>query len=227
MAHIKCNFNLFILLLISACFVSCNHNKPSKYGVRFENKKTQSQKSQFVRFLDELNFGDFEHADKRGKISHLDDCLYISNDKLLLPDTITGVFKIKNIIEKKNNYQNVKNKIVKKNIFFIDLEFCDSLIKHPQNIRLISVPNSSANIGKTINIGDKYELVLYSFFKHDCCTSLYEGNYITSISNHHYFLSFAFTNIWIVSVNFCSYNFFESPNLDGLYYIPLEKVKHK
>ena len=92
---------------------------------------------------------------------------------VLMPDSLVGIFKIKKIIEKKNNYQKIENKLIKRSIYFIDLE-CVNIYNDtcPDFIRLLSIKPldkiSNKKLRK-IKIGEEYQMKIFSFFKADCC----------------------------------------------------------
>lgn len=210
----------FLLLFILYFFPSFSY---SQYGIVFNDslgKPFKNQKKHLLSFLTEQMF--FKYQDKRGKIA-LDITLTEREDEAYLPDSIHGIFKINNIIEKKDNFVKKGNKLAKQTIFLIDIENIDTMEKYPQYIRLISVEidNGVENKQKKIEIGQEYEMTIYSFFEKDCCRPIEEdGNiiYLTRKPNEQ-MTSIFFEDIWVVFIDISSYNMFETPNIKGLYYI--------
>lgn len=216
-----------VLLLISLffcfhmLFAQQNEEGKIKYCFQthysFEKKVTAEQ--QLLRILDEFYI--FPTVDKRAKIRLLGnmECLQCDSDKNDIQDSILGVFKIKKIVRKKNNYSKAMGKLIKQSIFLIDVENIDSTEEYPQYIRLLSVDRADGK-GKKIKVGQDYEMTIYSFFKKDCCRpTIRNGETIYRIRQPNQSVEcFFFDNIWVVHMDISGYNLFETPNLIGLHY---------
>lgn len=98
-------------------------NDKCKYGIRYYYFNGQhvvkNQRKQLLQYLSIVNNDtSLKAIDKRGKIK-IPDYNFYKNEKdkisynITIPDSLVGIFKIKNIIEKKNNYQKIGNKLVK------------------------------------------------------------------------------------------------------------------
>ena len=232
--------NKKFLLLICLFIIIPNHlyqqNDKCKYGIRnydFTKKHNpRNQKRQLSNYLDYVNNDKtLKNIDKFGKIkTHRDDVNELigvgNNDYfVLMPDSLVGIFKIKKIIEKKNNYQKIENKLIKRSIYFIDLE-CVNIYNDtcPDFIRLLSIKPldkiSNKKLRK-IKIGEEYQMKIFSFFKADCCIMMNENGEIITIVRHtnSFRTSYLIYDIWVPYIDIGSYNLFETKNLKGLYYI--------
>jgi hypothetical protein len=175
-------------------------------------------------FLENTEKYPLQFFDKRGKFKKFSDDIFNleSTNRFLLPDSITGIFKVARITERQGNYYLKEGEIADRIVHFIDIESTstnDTIC--PMYMRLISVDNPETN-GEKIKIGESYKMKIYSFFKEDCCMSKNEnGEIIYSIrppdNGAH---SFLFEDMWMIDMDLGNYNFFETPNLKGLYYLP-------
>jgi hypothetical protein len=141
----------------------------------------------------------------------------------LLPDSIEGIFTITNIQEKKNNYTIKKNRLVEISIYCIDV-VCQDNQYAPPYMRILSIERHNHK-GKKIKIGDQLKMTIFSFFQQDKL-SPYEknGELIYRIPSLHSLSCFLFENIWVVNFPLGYRNYFETPNLQGLYYVPREFI---
>ena len=148
---------------------------------------------------------------------------------IVIPDSLVGIFEIKEIIEKKDNYQKIGNKLVKRKIYYIALE-CIEIYNDtcPRFIRLISIEPLDKKLSKKnekIQIGNKYKMKIYSIFSNDRCKYIDSNNEIIFIVGDPYFLRspYMIYDIWVPNnIDILCYNLFETPNLKGLYYYELE-----
>ncbi len=194
-----------------------------KYGIVFQKpsgKNYANQKKQLLLFLSNLK--DIEYIDKRAKFAFFDNEIMKRQGNLVYstPDTISSIFKIDRITKKKNNYQQKGNKLVKRNVYLIDVLNVDSIIQNPQFIQLFSVETSDTK-GKKLKVGKQYEMTIYSYFKDDCCSPIEEDSqliYRIRKPGEH-LCSVLFENIWVVNVDLVSFNLFGTNNLNGLYYV--------
>lgn len=221
---------LFIILFIYSLYFSFSQPysisfKKSKYGIVFKNgeHKYLNQRKHFLKFLEEIT--NVPRQDKLGKFAQIDSHKFDIDSKKNLPDSLISFFKINKIIIKRNNYQNIKGKLKKQTIYLIDIECVNNdSIDCPQYIRLISVNTKTLNKKNKIKVGEIYKMKIYSYFKKDIFSSFeYNGEIVNDMRGPgSYFYSIIYLNIWIAYIDFNSYNWFESSNLKGLYYIPPE-----
>jgi len=224
--------------------------KYPKYGIRLKVKnqfglpRLLSRKEKLFLYID--RFVDTNFVDKREKIrldsyysssnynssyilnKHFKDSLVetgISSDvyeKLFLPDSIQGLFKVVKITEKKDNYLiKPKKKFEKTTIYLIDLK-CVSGNYCPDNIRLISVKADNSKEGTVILENSTYYMTIYSFFYNDPRYSFVNNEVFETISHHfnRNTVSLLFSNIWVVDLNIHYYKLFETNNLSGIYFVP-------
>ncbi|MDD2344765.1 MAG: hypothetical protein PHY85_01310 [Bacteroidales bacterium] len=148
-----------------------------------------------------------------------------------IPISIDSSFvlcKIIQITKKNDNYVLKKNRLIRKPVFLIDF-ICynaDSLIIS-SNMRIISFSNDTAKIqGAKIIKDHVYKLFLISHFATDCCKTLVDNKIVEIVKGPATMHCVILNHIWIVNLDL-NYNWYKTPNLDGLYYIPPEKAKHK
>ncbi|MDL2230803.1 hypothetical protein LJB75_00105 [Bacteroidales bacterium OttesenSCG-928-L19] len=215
-------FFLFIALSFALpTSIYCQSQK-TKYGVVFYDwTKTpyKNQKEKMISYLN--NKDDLIYQDKRGKIA-ISDTLKERRDDVasILPDSIHSVFRISNILKKKNNFSKQEGRLTKKIIYLIDIENIDSIEKYPQYLRLLSIDKRCRG-KKKIKVGQQYEMTIFSFFERDCCRPIEKDGQITYLirkPNEH-LISVLYEDIWVVYIDISSYNLFETPNLKGLYYV--------
>ena len=218
-----------IIMFFSIFFHLCAQEKlGSKYGiivVDLQGKPMYKSEKKMLKYslkFDHSLSGFF--MDKREKFWVADSTRLYSDSYLpILPDSIIGRFKIIKIIEKKDNYQLVKNKLKQKSIFLIDIESID-MDTIPQFIRIISVDFPVNNLKESpmeeIKEGQQYQMCLYSFFEYDRWPKYPSDGVIMMRQPNQGVSSILFNNIWVVKIDISSWNFFETSNLKGLYYLP-------
>ena len=216
--------NTILLLFQLFLMIPCAFNQ---YGIVFTHQGIpyKNQKEHFLYFLEHINHDDYPIQDKLGKISFgKEKKIEKQGDGVLyIEDSIKSVFKIISIEKKRNNYQSVKNKLVRRTIYLIDIEcVSDKKEQCPQYIRLLSVDTSYTKKRSKIKVGRTYKMTIHSFFSYDfLCKKDQEGNFIYTVRAPKTFSeSFLYENIWVAYIDFISYNWFETPNLKGLYYFP-------
>ncbi|HQM77812.1 MAG TPA: hypothetical protein PLA78_01455 [Bacteroidales bacterium] len=232
--------NIFLLIILIGIFPKnlFQQNNECKYGIRYYYFNGQhvvkNQRKQLLQYLSFVNNDtSLKAIDKHGKLKISDYNFYdLEKDKIsyniTLPDSLVGIFKIKNIIEKKNNYQKIENKLIKRTIYFIDLE-CINIYNDtcPDFIRLLSIKPldkiSNKKLRK-IKIGEEYQMKIFAFFSNDCCKYIDSNNEVIFIARDPYFLHYSFLiyDIWVPYIDIGSYNLFETKNLKGLYYSGFE-----
>ena len=232
--------NIFLLIILIGIFPKnlFQQNNECKYGIRYYYFNGQhivkNQRKQLLQYLSFVNNDtSLKAIDKHGKLKISDYNFYdLEKDKIsyniTLPDSLVGIFKIKNIIEKKNNYQKIENKLIKRTIYFIDLE-CINIYNDtcPDFIRLLSIKPldkiSNKKLRK-IKIGEEYQIKTFSFFSNDYCKNIDSNNEVIFITRDPYFLHYSFLiyDIWLPYIDIGSYNLFETSNLKGLYYSGFE-----
>jgi hypothetical protein len=232
--------NIFLLIILIGIFPKnlFQQNNECKYGIRYYYFNGQhivkNQRKQLLQYLSFVsNDTSLKAIDKHGKLKISDYNFYdLEKDKIsyniTLPDSLVGIFKIKNIIEKKNNYQKIENKLIKRTIYFIDLE-CINIYNDtcPDFIRLLSIKPldkiSNKKLRK-IKIGEEYQMKIFSFFSNDYCKYIDSNNEVIFIARDPYFLHYSFLiyDIWVPYIDIGSYNLFETKNLKGLYYSGFE-----
>lgn len=233
--------NLFIIILLIAIFPKNLYqqnnvsSKCSKYGIRYfyYNGKhvVKNQRKQLLYYLSFANNDkSLKAIDKHGNIKILDDK---RNDdisyNIALPDSLVGIFEIREIIEKKDNYQKIGNKLVKRKIYYIALE-CIEIYNDtcPRFIRLISIEPLDKKLSKKnekIQIGNKYKMKIYSIFSNDRCKYIDSNNEVIFIAINPYHMRFSYMiyDIWVpYNIDILNFNLYETPNLKGLYYYELE-----
>jgi len=169
--------NIFLLIILIGIFPKnlFQQNNECKYGIRYYYFNGQhivkNQRKQLLQYLSFVsNDTSLKAIDKHGKLKISDYNFYdLEKDKIsyniTLPDSLVGIFKIKNIIEKKNNYQKIENKLIKRTIYFIDLE-CINIYNDtcPDFIRLLSIKPldkiSNKKLRK-IKIGEEYQMKIF------------------------------------------------------------------
>lgn len=232
--------NIFFLIILICIFPKnlYQQNNECKYGIRYYYFNGQhivkNQRKQLLQYLSFVNNDtSLKAIDKHGKLKISDYNFYdLEKDKIsyniTLPDSLVGIFKIKNIIEKKNNYQKIENKLIKRTIYFIDLE-CINIYNDtcPDFIRLLSIKPLDTISNKKlrkIKIGKEYQMKIFSFFKADCCIKMNENGEIITIVRHpnSFRTSYLIYDIWVPYIDIGSYNLFETKNLKGLYYSEFE-----
>jgi hypothetical protein len=181
------------------------------------NGKVYTPKQQLKDLLKE--YTKFATYDKRNKIRFItkEDTLFFQENLLSLPDSINDIFTIINIDKKKNNYTLKKNRLVKQSIYLIDIAYPDG--QNDKYFQIISIDNNLYQKKKKIKVGDQVKMKIFSFFLKN--RFLIKDNekiahIVPSLQNLDCFL---FENIWVVDFPFGYRNYFETPNLDGLYYI--------
>jgi len=199
------------------------HKNKTKYGIVFQKpsgKDFCNQKKQLLFFIKKLQ--NIEYSDKLSKFAFIDNNIinYQSNSESSIPDTIKGIFKIDRITKKENNYQQKGNKLIKRNVYLIEVLNVNSTITNPQFIQLFSVETSDTK-GKKIKVGKQYEMTIYSYFKDDCCSPIEEdGQLIYRIRKPgEHLCSVLFEDIWVINIDIVSFNLFGTINLNGLYYV--------
>lgn len=233
--------NIFLLIILIGIFPKnlFQQNNECKYGIRYYYFNGQhivkNQRKQLLQYLSFVNNDtSLKAIDKHGKLKISDYNFYdLEKDKIsyniTLPDSLVGIFKIKNIIEKKNNYQKIENKLIKRTIYFIDLE-CINIYNDtcPDFIRLLSIKPldkiSNKKLRK-IKIGEEYQIKTFSFFSNDYCKYIDSNNEVIFIARDPYFLHYSFLiyDIWVpCTIDILSFNLFETSNLKGLYYSGFE-----
>lgn len=233
--------NIFFLIILIGIFPKnlFQQNNECKYGIRYYYFNGQhvvkNQRKQLLQYLSFVsNDTSLKAIDKHGKLKISDYNFYdLEKDKIsyniTLPDSLVGIFKIKNIIEKKNNYQKIENKLIKRTIYFIDLE-CINIYNDtcPDFIRLLSIKPldkiSNKKLRK-IKIGEEYQMKIFSFFSNDYCKYIDSNNEVIFIARDPYFLHYSFLiyDIWVpCTIDILSFNLFETSNLKGLYYSGFE-----
>lgn len=160
-----------------------------------------------------LKLSNTNYIDKNNKIRLLfSDCIDTTNIyNCKIQDSIIGLFKIIKIIEKKDNYELVNNKLKKRTIYFIDIK-CSNNTRCPKSIRLISVSpekmNDTPNI-RQIQEDEIYHMNIYSFFENDFTYYINEkGDTTHYVFNPLVFKNFLFENIFVKYANITSYNLF-------------------
>ncbi len=115
------------LFFLSFCFffqfTFAQYDKKEKIKYCFQSHYSKTSKQQLHSFLD--SYETLPTIDKRGKFRCIDCEDYRSHydtSQLEIPDSIHGLFKVTNIVKKKNNYQKKGKKIHRKTLFLIDLE---------------------------------------------------------------------------------------------------------
>lgn len=219
--HKKQNI-IVLIILFFACILSCI--RTPKYRVLLVNpsgiRLAKTQKQMLKNILSNID----KYAtpiDKRGKIRSIYDISTTLdyNGGIFLPDSLIGLFKITRIVEKMDNYQLQEGKVTHKSIYLIDIENINDTIS-PKYMRLISI-NSPEMEEPKIEIGETYEMKIYSLFYTDCCISKNENGEKINIARKpdESGSSYFFEDIWAIDLDIGNYNLFETPNLKGLYYI--------
>jgi hypothetical protein len=213
------------ILYLFFCFSFANAQKDKKVEFCFcethhLNGKKYSPKQQVMDLLKE--YDSFHTCDKRNKIRFIDqDTIYVDQKALNLPDSVNEDFIITSIKTKKDNYIIRNNRLFQKHIYLIDL-MCQNTQNCPEHIRIISVENSNPCKGNQIKVGDHIKMTIFPFFEKNEFLFEDDGDIIHGIPSLHGQTCFLFENIWVVGFPFSYRNYFETPNLQGLYYIPPE-----
>ena len=198
--------------------------KKDKYGIVFKNYNGNpylNQRKHLLKYLEEIT--NVSRQDKLGKFAYIDSNRFDIFNMKTIQDSINSYFRVKNIIIKNDNYQNVNGKLKRRTIYLIDLECVEyDSLNCVQFIRLISVDSQCLKNTNKIKVGEIYKMKLYSYFQKDIVSPyVKDGVLVYQVrAPNSFFYSIIYMNIWVVKIDFNSYNWFESPNLKGLYYIP-------
>jgi hypothetical protein len=212
-------FCIFVFFCISTLLGQNEHRK-SKYGVyieeSLENPMFKNQKKQLKYFIEHFNFETIYPIDRRNKVRYFHkDTNLIFSEGVFLKDTLEGTFEIVDIFKKKNNYLLVKDQLIKKTIFFIDIKNISvNECQNPSHLRIISVKNKKIK-GTKIKKRMQLQMTLFSFFDRDCCNT-YPIQTIRSPMHSSY--SFFIEDIFVADYQISNYNHYETYNLNGLYY---------
>jgi hypothetical protein len=186
--------------------------------------KKISPKDQLIKSFQNKNKKD---VNKTGDIwSNIDNNNFIKDrdESKNIPISIDSSFvlcKVIQITKKSDNYTLKRNKLIKTPIYIIDLICCNEDSTNTQTqIRIISVPDDKLKEkGIKIKNGHFYKFFLISYFKNDCCKTSVDNNIVDIVkgpsTKHCFFLN----HIWIVNLDLY-YNWYKTPKLNGLYYIP-------
>ncbi|HOK21912.1 MAG TPA: hypothetical protein PLO66_04385 [Bacteroidales bacterium] len=229
--------NIFLIIMLIGIFPKnlYQQNDKCKYGIRYYYFNGQhvvkNQRKQLLQYLSFVNNDtSLKSIDKHGKIK-IPDYNFYKNEKdkisynITIPDSLVGIFKIKDIIEKKNNYQKIGNKLVKRKIYYIDLEcieiYNDTCSDYIRVISIEPLDKKFIDKNKKIQIGNKYKMKIYSFFSNDCCKYIDSNNEVIFIAKDPHFIHYSYLiyDIWVpCTIDILSFNLFETSNLKGLYY---------
>jgi hypothetical protein len=209
-----------LLILLCSLFLLKSQAQRIKYcflqSSRW-NGKIYTPKQQVFDLL--KNDTDRPTCDLRNKISLFGgDTIYVDSTALLLPDSIEGVFTITSISERKENYTIKNNRLVRKSIYCIDIA-CQDRQYAPSHIQILSIERN-IHKGKKIKIGDKLKMTIFPFFKEDSFTYEENGKIIYGLPSLQAQTCFLLEDIWVVYFPLGYRNYFETPNLKGLYYVP-------
>jgi hypothetical protein len=219
---------IFFVFIFGLRSLICQDNKKEKINDSrycFQSYFTKGQKisaeQQLISFLKNINDVETERIDKKGAFLFIDnyDSTFRSDYESITKGIVHSDFKIVNIIKKKNNYQLNDSKLTKKKVLLIDIEPIEKIEGFPDNARLIEItqPLKCQKNANKIAIGRTYEMTVFFFFNKNCC-KLNKGVTLVRHPNK-YLTCFLFKMIWVENIDFNSYNFCETPNLKGLYYV--------
>lgn len=219
---------IILIYFLWFSFILFSQNGKIKYcfcEYTLPNGKKLSPKMQLINQLKHIEAIQYSSISKSGDIKS-DIVDYFKEreavNRLFLMDSMWLSCKVTKITKKHDNYLLRKNKLVKKTIYLIDIS-CEENQNMPSNMRIISLQNRP-NKGRyhKIKIGETYKFYLVSHFEKDCCVEQ-DSDTIYFIVNSNKILScFWLNNIWVVNLNLYE-NWYKTPSLDGLFYIPLRK----
>lgn len=209
--------NYFLLMsfyfVFGSVFCFSQECKSSKYGLVFMYP-SGVKKSEKEQLLDYVSLLRFYHNGKVPLCTNENDTVggVKCSDFNDLPDSTINYYTLIKIIEWPKPYAHkIINKRTKR-IKVYRLRFVDDKETYYD---VFSIDNKTESRTKLI-IGEKYKLLLLSYFGKDI-KPMVEGKYVFLLID----------DVWISQVYMDNINIYTSPCINDLYYIPLEKAKHK
>lgn len=203
---------VLILVLSFALPILCGQNR-SIYGINFykqDGSLAKKQRAYFKEFL--LLLGEITPNKAQDSL----DCLPLLSTDRYNQTPIVGLYKVESVISLKANYYINHGHLSKKNIFIVELFSVDSNSLIPYHVYVLS-PKDKHPKGIGLKTGNTYQFELKQIFGEDYRNLTSRK---TPVGDYNTYEHCFYRHYYVKAIPLQNRIYFESTNLNGIYYIP-------